>query len=275
MTRVKVSRSMDRYLSKQKGETMKDKKVLCAVDKSISAINAIKFAKVWAKHHQMEVKIIHSIQDQKLKPELIDNIKKELVEYMIKNQVNDPIEFVSGEICDVVNTMKNGYELVVMGKKGANHTNKYYGSNAAQVIQTIDLPVFLISDLPADISFRKILFITDFKDLEKEDNLDLIRDIALENDSELHLLHISEDGKIFDKEEVIEMREMHDTFSDINHAYFALEQKDIIGGIKEHVKTHNPSLLVIMPRRTTRLSSTLSQAIVDTDLNLPIFSIHA
>lgn len=254
---------------------MKAKKLLCAVDKSVSALNAIWFAKAWAERHQMTVNIIHSVGNEKLKPEIINTAKREMVEFMAQNNITDPVEFVSGEVCDVVNELKYDYNLIVMGKKGANHTNKYYGSNAAQVIQTIDLPVFLICETPSDIAFKKILFITDFKDIEKEENLDTIRDLAMENDSELHLLHISGDGRTLSKQEITEVRELHDIFEDVNHAYFALESDDIIKGIKEHIKIHNPSLLVLIPRRTTRLSSTLSQAIVDTDISLPIFSIHA
>lgn len=254
---------------------MKDKKILCAIDKSVAALNAVRFAKSWGEAHGMKVHIIHSVGDERLKPEIINAKKRAMLEFAAKNDIHDPIEFMSGEICDVVNQLKYDFDLVVMGKKGENHTNKYYGSNAAQVIQTVDRPVFLICEVPADITFKIILFITDFKDIDKEENLDLIRDLAMENDSELHLLHISADGNILSNEEIKEMREMHNLFNDVNHAYFAFESNDIIKGIKEHIKTHQPSLLVLIPRRTTRLSSTLSQAIVDTDFNLPIFSIHA
>ncbi|MTI39462.1 universal stress protein [Fulvivirga lutimaris] len=254
---------------------MKAKKILCAIDKSASALNAYYFAEAWAARHHMQVNIIHSIGSERLKPEIINAAKKEMIDFTIKNNIDLPVQFVNGEICDVVNELKYDFDLVVMGKKGENHTNKYYGSNAAQVMQTIDLPVFLISEAPTDITFKQILFITDFKDIDKEERLEFIRELALENDSELHLLHISGDGRILNEEEMNEVREMHDIFNDVNHAYFALENEDIISGIKEHIKGHDPSLLVLIPRRTTRLSSTLSQAIVDTDINLPIFSIHA
>ncbi len=252
---------------------MKINNILCPVDDSISSKYALEFAQSFAGKHNASVKVIHVFDEQSLK----DSTKEEIVDG-IKSALHQPtlaIETTTGFIPDIVNDLSTDYDLLVMGIRGSNHTSQLYASNAAQVIQMSTCPVFLIPERQTEATFRKIAFSADFKDLKKEERFEILRDLADESDSELHILHVSSAGKELGSTEGDEAIEMLHIFEDINHAFFVIEEKDIVAGIEKHVVDKRIDLLAIMPRTTTRLSHSLTQAIIDRTQNTPIFSFHA
>lgn len=247
--------------------------ILCPIDDSQSSKYALTFAQSFAKKHNASVKAIHIFSDDDLqdsqKSEALEEIKK------VMEQPELSIKGYTGFIPDVVNDLSQDFDLLVMGMRGSNHSSELYASNAAQVIQMSTCPVFLIPERPTESSFRKIAFSADFKDLKQEERFEILADLAEEHDSELHILHVSAAGKQLDSPEGDEAIELHNIFEDINHAFFVIEDTDIVAGIERHVIEKNTDLLAIMPRTTTRLSHSLTQAIIDRTENTPIFSFHA
>lgn len=254
---------------------MKIRKIICAVDKSSSSKHALKFAIQLANKYNGQLEIVHIFPlelrlREDYKNELINELEQSL-DYFGKK----PIQYIQGIVSGEIEKLSKSSDIIVMGLRGENHTSNYYGSNAAQVIQTVNCPVFLIPDKTVDPTFAKITFATDFKDLKQEEKFEVLRDLAEVDDSELYLLHISSMGKILDQTEGEEAKELHDIFSDISHAFFVIEESDIIKGINDHIKEQKSDLLAIMPRKCTILSRTLSQAIIDEITTIPIFSFHA
>lgn len=252
---------------------MKINTILCPVDDSVSSKFALEFAQSFAEKHNATIKVIHVFNEEDLntttKEEIIENVKIAL------DQADLNIESRTGFIPDIVNDLSIDYDLLVMGIKGSKHASKLYASNAAQVIQMSSCPVFLIPERATGPAFRKIAFSADFKDLKEEERFEILRDLADEQDSELHILHVSSEGKELDSTEGDEAVQMHEIFEDINHAFFVIEDTDIVSGIEKHVVEKKVDLLAIMPRTTTRLSHSLTQAIIDRTENTPIFSFHA
>jgi len=252
---------------------MKINTILCPVDDSISSKFALEFAQSFAEKHTSTVKVIHVFNDEdlntKTKEEILESVRIAL------GQADLDIESRTGFIPDIVNDLSIDYDLLVMGIKGSKHASKLYASNAAQVIQMSTCPVFLIPERATDTAFRKIAFSADFKDLKQEERFEILRDLADEQDSELHILHVSSEGIELDSTEGEEAVQMHEIFEDINHAFFVIQDTDIVSGIEKHVVEKKVDLLAIMPRTTTRLSHSLTQAIIDRTENTPIFSFHA
>ncbi len=246
--------------------------ILCPIDDSSSSKNALIFAQNFAKDHNANVEVVHILSsDTKA-----SNSDRENRAHQLEQRFGPdlPITYLRGKVSDIVSAISENHDLLVMGLRGANHTTNHYGSNAAQIIQTSECPVLLIPDKEVDINFRKIAFATDFKDLSKDDRFELLRDLANEHDSDLHLLHIAAETTL-DEDEAEEAIELHDVFEDISHAFFMVEETDIVKGIHSHLKSNKPDLLAIMPRKTTKLASTLSQAIIESVKDVPIFSFHA
>jgi nucleotide-binding universal stress UspA family protein len=251
-------------------------KILCALDHSPASIASLGFASKLAKHHNATIDVIHVFSSElKRKEPYKEKEKNALIGLLKKHGFNYDINFIDGDVVESIIAISPNYDLIVMGIRGSHHSSKFYGSTAAQITQTVDSPVFLIPERDIDIHFKKIVFASDFKDFKEDDKFEALRDLAHKDDAELHLLHISPMGKILDEEEGNEALELHEIFSDINHAFFSIENEDIVEGIKEHIKKYAPQLLAIMPRRVTRLASTISQAIINTEYDIPIFSFHA
>ena len=254
---------------------MKIRKIICAVDKSASSKQALKFSIQLANKFNSELEVVHIFP---LELRMREDYKLSLInelEHAIEYHNQYPIKYIQGIVSTEIEKLSRHADVIVMGQKGEHHTTNYYGSNAAQVIQSVSCPVFLIPDKEVNPKFSKISFATDFKDLKREDRFEALRDIAGVDDSELFLLHVSSMGKILDQPEGEEAIELHEIFQDINHAFVVVENTDIVKGINQHIKNKRPDLLAIMPRKVTKLSTTLSQAIIDEVRDVPIFSFHA
>lgn len=246
------------------------KKILCPVDESTSAQHALNFANQLAASHNAEVDVIHVFSAElRMKDDFKSEKQKQLENTLGNSDQN--ITYLEGFIPNVIIEQSKDYQLVVMGSKGAHHSSRYYGSNAAQVIQNSNCPVFLVPDKPTDTNFRKIAFAADFENIKEEDPFEVLRDLADEQDSDLHLLHVSSSGTL-DGDDAIEL---HEIFEDISHAFFVVKDDDIVNGINQHITEHQPQVLAIMPKKTTSLAHTLSQAIIDNANTIPIFSFHA
>lgn len=254
---------------------MRIRNIICAVDKSASSKQALKFAIRLADKFKSQLEVIHIFPlELRMREDYKTSLMEEL-EHAIEYHNQYPIKYIQGIVSTEIEKLSKRADIVVMGLKGEHHTSNYYGSNAAQVIQTVNCPVFLIPNKQINPTFPKITFATDFKDLKREERFEALRDIAGVDDSELYLLHVSSMGKILDQPEGEEAIDLHNIFNDINHAFVVVENSDIIKGINDHIKNHKPDLLAIMPRKTTKLSFTLSQAIIDDVNDIPIFSFHA
>ncbi|MEQ8924777.1 MAG: universal stress protein [Fulvivirga sp.] len=253
---------------------MKLKKILCAVDASSGAKQALAFANKLAAEFDAQITVVHVFSSElrmrnEFKNQVINEIKK-----LLNDELHSEITYVDGIISEEIEKLSKSHDLLVMGLRGSHHSSRYYGSNAAQVIQTAACPVFLIPDASVDFNFKKIAFSSDFKDIVREENLESLRDLADHLNAELHLLHVS-GNTVLDTEEGDEAIELHTIFEDINHAFFVVEETDIVKGIQRHMKDKGVDLLAIMPRKTTKLAHTLSQAIINETESMPIFSFHA
>lgn len=252
---------------------MKIQKILCPVDKSTSAKYALKFAREFARNHDSVLDLIHVFSSE---PKMQDSYKSVNQKELEEELGVDPGEILykEGSIPKVIVEAGNDYDMIIMGLRGDHHSTRYYGSNAAQIIQNATCPVFLIPKKEINTHYRKIVFATDFQGLEQEEAVEVLRDFANDQDSDLHLLHISRSADL-DGDEREEALELHHIFEDINHAFFVVEEKDIIKGINKHLKEHQPEVLAIMPKHTTGLADTLSQAIIDNMDSVAIFSFHS
>ncbi|QSE96620.1 universal stress protein [Fulvivirga lutea] len=253
---------------------MKIEKIICAVDASNSSKQALAFANKLATKFSAQLSVVHIFPAElRMKNEFKEHVIEEINTWL-NGLLKSPIIHLDGIISEELQKLSKSNDLLVMGLRGSNHSSRYYGSNAAQVIQTASCPVFLIPDAETDFHFKKIVFASDFKDIVRDENLEALRDLADHQKAELHLLHVS-GNTVLDTEEGDEAIELHAIFKDINHAFFVVEEQDIVKGIQKHIKDNKIDLLAIMPRKTTKLAHTLSQAIINETESIPIFSFHA
>ncbi len=250
--------------------------ILCAIDKSKSSVCALQFALNWAKKYDSKVEVVHVLEDEmRMKAEFKQAKRNEIIEFLKANNLPTEVKFIEGIIVESINSICPKYSLIVMGIRGANHSSKFYGSTAAQIIHTVRIPVFLIPERDVDIAFKKIGFASDFKDLKQHERFEFLRELVLNNDSELHLLHVSTSDDELEEPQAAEAGNLHKIFNDVNHGFFLIKNMDVVEGIKAHIKENSIDLLAIMPRKTTTLANTMSQAIVNSNYKLPIFSFHA
>ena len=242
---------------------MKVLQILCAVDESSNSKHALKFAQAFAKSHHATLRVIHVSNH----PDG-DKLSK-FLEYP------GGIEILPGDVAQVIRDCSQEADLLILGRKGRDATQEFYGRVATAAIRQAGCPVVLIPDRRVDVTYEKLVFATDFKNLKNADQLEILRDLAAENDSILHLVHIAENDQVLDDDETDEAMELHDVFSDIDHAFFVVNDPDIVAGLRAHIKAHKPDLLAIMVRNRHTDTETLGTALIQSEVDIPIFAFHA
>jgi len=186
------------------------KKILWPTDFSDEAQEALVYADIFARAFKAEVVALHvvpegpialynsviSVQGELVRR--IDLLKKDATERLDQIRENKGVAFTpmitegnaSKEIIRV--SEEEGFDLVVMGKKGLSALEKIFiGSQANQVLRNSRVPLLLTKKKSEKPSFKKILVPTDFSDYEEIER-DYAWKLAGELDAELMLLHVLE-----------------------------------------------------------------------------------
>jgi nucleotide-binding universal stress UspA family protein len=152
--------------------------------------------------------------------------------------------FVNTKIVETASSINA--DAIVMGTKGATDLlDKWMGTNAQEVMNEADCPVFTIpKNVPFDTP-KSILYAADFKEDETAATQKLL-DIAKPLGAECKVIHIHEPfepniGHIFDET----IKELETKFSNENVTFKDLHRDDIIEGLETYIKTHSPDLLAL------------------------------
>lgn len=182
--------------------------------------------------------------------------------------------FINTKIVETANAIKA--DAIVMGTKGATDLiDKWMGTNAQEVMNEADCPVFTI---PKNVHFdapKSILYAADFKEDETAATQKLL-DIAKPLGAECKVIHIHEPfepniGHIFDET----IKELQAKFSHENISFKDLHRDDIIEGLETYIKAHNPDILALAIHEKSFLSKIFGTSITQhfiQEAKLPILT---
>ncbi len=164
------------------------KTIIVPVDFSDASVNALSFAAELSKRASAHI-IVVNIQEDEVEEEVKNKLKA--IESNLKKSFGPDLNCVSmiahgsfitalKEIIDVQQP-----SLIVMGTNGASGLKRILiGSNTVNVIAKIKVPVFVIPEAARFENFLKtgknrIVLATDLDELENENTLDILKEIAL------------------------------------------------------------------------------------------------
>ena len=170
-------------------------------------------------------------------------------------------------------------QLVIMGINGSTRLEQILiGSNTLNVIKKCSFPVLVI---PPGAKFKhitKVVFASDFINVEQTTPIKTIRDILDVFRPELHVLHIDESktatlGDSFKQEK----EKMDELLLGFNPQYSFLETNNFTKGINDFVKRENISMIITVPRHHSFLNHLFSgthteKLVYHTDV--PILAVH-
>lgn len=165
------------------------KTILAPVDFSEASINALSFAAALSKRASARLFAINVVQ----KGESEDQAKVKLkgMEYDLKKSFGSDLRlelsFAHGDLVSalrkVISTQQP--DLIAMGTKGATGLKRILiGSNTVHVIANIKMPVLVVPEVAHFENFlnaekNRIVLATDLDELENEDALQILKEIAL------------------------------------------------------------------------------------------------
>jgi nucleotide-binding universal stress UspA family protein len=189
----------------------------------------------------------------------IVQVKEELAADSIKGLKNElalihrrfphaKVELLSlfGNLLDVIRKeiTESHYHLIVLGCRGETALENFLlGSRAYEVIKNIEAPILLI---PKHAKFRhpeKIVFATDLKDVQSDEMVEPVRDIAHMFHSPLLFVNVLEDDYVnrIESEEKIAGH-----FPGINISFNFIEDEDVIEGINNFMEENDADIVALV-----------------------------
>ena len=117
-------------------------------------------------------------------------------------------------------------DLIIMGTKGATGAKEIFmGSNTGDVIMKTDCDVLAVPDKAKYKTPKEIVFPTDFRLLYKENELDILKKIAKQNDSIVRVLYVQNDETL-DEEQKVNKNDLERYFDTLDYSFHTLTNTD-------------------------------------------------
>lgn len=240
-------------------------KILCPVDFSDASVSAIQFAaEIGSKFHSHLVlinvfterdfnKVVGDESVGKSFKGLIGMAKNRL--QVLANEVNESYNLVNctyelelGGFIDTINRVASteNFDLIVMGTTGVSKSDGiFFGSNTADVIDSVNIPILCIPEGCEYNGFRKLVYATDFLASDKIAIQEVIS-FATTFDARISVMHVNASDS--DKDYQTFVKDLK-SFIQYNKIGFVNRKYENVGqGIREFVDEEDADLLVVYKR---------------------------
>lgn len=170
---------------------------------------------------------------------------------------------------------ENEVDLIVMGTKGASGIEEFLiGSNAASVIQNIDIPVLVIPPKSVLKPFKKIVLASDLDIKKKDLPLQRLRKFAKVFDATIQILHLQTDKGI----ELGSRNFVEEVLHDVPHTYSIISaenHKDKL--ILEYCESKGADLVTAITKRYGFFESLFHQSLTSKlayHTSIPMLALH-
>lgn len=158
-----------------------------------------------------------------------------------------------GELLDEVSDFlqENKVDLVVMGTRGASGLQEVLvGSRTVSLLAEIDTPMLVIPESAEFGRLRNILLCSDLKEVEDDNNLDLVKELALLFGSAVRVAHVEAGDEVPTYEQELERKREKGIFSpEVEVTYKRIKGKTVLEGIRYYLDLKNDNDLVVMVNR--------------------------
>ena len=243
---------------------MKPAKILVPTDFSPCATNAVRAAVYLGRRTGASLTIFHAIEsavyneaaEAYIDAEKDDNVKTqkafdkllskvpELKDVSFETETN--FGSVAGEVAALARSIHA--DLVVMGTMGSSGINEVLiGSNAYNVMKSLDIPVLVIPNNYEIDEISSIVLAGDYKPIDPV-LLNPVKMMASLNGADIHIVHIADEQHL-DEDEMLEARKINRHLKDYRHHYHLIKNEDIENGLQEYCDQNNIDLLAMIPRK--------------------------
>lgn len=177
-------------------------------------------------------------------------------------------------VCDEVKP-----SLVVMGLSGKNAlTRLIVGSNTIKAIHHLKYPILVIPAKAYFLPIRKIGLACDYKQVELNTPLELLKKVVMDFRAELHVMNVDFENKNFEPGMLQESFILTELLKDLKPAYHNIEAIDVVEGLNTFAEVAKLDWIVVIPKKHTLVQKVFTTSHTQQLLyhtTVPILCIHA
>jgi nucleotide-binding universal stress UspA family protein len=247
------------------------KNILLPTDFSRNSLNAMQYAVLLFKDtpcnfYLLNVFKIHYVTSEEFmvsnnggltpnEKELYDNSQMKLKDVIEKLKIDANHKFIAiSDFNFFIDSVKNyikskKIDLIIMGTKGASGAKEIFmGSNTGDVIMKTNCSVLAIPENTIFAEPKEIAFPTDFKISYKEEDLDLLIELAKINNSNLRILHLKNEEKL-GEDQVFNRKSLKKLFKNLNISLHTLTNTDFDTAVNCFTQSRgNISMIAILAK---------------------------
>jgi len=263
------------------------KTILAPIDFSEASINALSFAAELSKRTSARLFILNIVQNGEDEKETKNKLNA--VESDLKKSFSSDLKFESflahGDLVSTFKKVISSHhpDLIVMGTKGASGLKRILiGSNTVHVIANTKMPVLVIPEVARFENFlntekSRIVLATDLDQLENEDAINILKEIALLiNNPKLRVLSVRPQ-----KTGLPDAKRMYRDFllsffePEINGERVTVFSGNVISGINFYLNQHKDTgLLAMVARNSGHLIQKHFTREMASHTHLPLLILH-
>jgi nucleotide-binding universal stress UspA family protein len=245
--------------------------ILVPFDFSHNSRNALSYAAKLAKLAKADVTVLHAYDRAAVLEGMTTEgteagMQKELHHLQSHFGLPESVVFaktIEGELVDVVSEFlsTNNVDLIVMGTRGASGLQEILvGSRTVELLQEIEVPLLIVPEQASSKAISKILLCSDLKEVEDDNNLDLVKELALLFNAKVRIAHVHQHGEVSTYENQLERaRELSVFRPEVDVAYLQIKGKTILDGIRYYLQHKGDIDLLVMINRKHSFINSLFQ----------------
>lgn len=140
-------------------------------------------------------------------------------------------------------------DLVVMGmKKDVSFERKIFGSTIASILHLTKFPLLIVPEKASFKDFKDIVFAYDCRILSSRNKLNVLKDLAQELNSKIHVVHIGEQDLAVKSTRSDRATSLETSLKGTQFSFSNYDEKSTIKGIEKSVHDLKADLVVMVPR---------------------------
>jgi nucleotide-binding universal stress UspA family protein len=243
------------------------KTILVPTDFSDTSANALDYAAELAVRTQAKILLFNAyfvpvfvseepifISGADMQMEEKSNKQLELIVERIKRKYEKKltIDFLSspGIASDEITTVakENKCDLIVMGTKGPNSNNNFWGSHTVDVIKHTQAHVLVIPDKVKFQQIERMVLAFDYHIIKNKSVFDPLIELASLFGSEILIFNMKDGHVQSPTDTALEGIKLEQVFGNLKHTYWFYEHKNMVEAINDFAD-NNQSLMIAMIRR--------------------------
>jgi len=240
------------------------KNILVAIDFSKASRNASEYAVFLAQAFKANITLINAIapaviiDDVAAAPLIIS--QSEIVkayEHSMNNEMNALAKkydikisgFVQeGYPANIINDLAKDInaDVIVIGMKGKDRSTAIFGSTTFTVMRKASVPVLVIPENAVYKSIGVITFASDFDSETELNRYPLLKELLERYNSFIQILNVQKSELVMTSRDVIGKMKTNLAFSDYDHCFQTIEDKNVVEGINKFIEKNPTDILVMI-----------------------------